>query len=655
MWWWSLLAEFFIVSSLSLLFIWQIENLGFLFRKFIFLTTQRVDKTIVNPENFYLSGVSVFSINLFLGLLVFGMSCFYLGVLRILSRELVIGVAALSSILIFLLFKRGRGFAWRLRLRFFVADNKFILIGLGLFFVLVLPFAFRPITNFDALWYHLTIPKFFLQEGNIDYLGAHTRYSVHPYLNFFWNLWPLSLPLPIPIQGMVINLFQVFIVLFGLLFVLQLAKSRLFSWSPILQVLAPSIIALFPASLIWFGAGYNDLYGLILGLVSVLYAYKLSQQDRVNLYEFVLLMCLLITVFLVKVFFAIFAALVFIFFTVTCFHKFTFIQLKDFFTRDFWSWNNLKVVITCCFLLFLIFILPCLVRSFIFTGRLLDPIGAPGITEDAYRYAGSDNAVNHWTKFVWVRLVKSLSEIFIYQYGLFFIVDSLAFLQESFWRKYKFLWLLGIIGFWSVYSFSIVTEWRYFLPSAALLGFLGLVNINLVNHLSKKIIVTGLILVFGFHVGFTYYLSYYTDNRYRDIYILKKQTYDEFLTERNGQQVFDYYPGAKAVLPSNLSKSEKIFVFGVHNLAYIENPIITYDSHSRLFVDVRSFSDFIQVLKTQQVRFMLLKRTTVDDLCAQLMAAKQLSQNCVSEIELTKGLQVVAVDKPQQAIWVKII
>jgi len=200
-----------------------------------------------------------------------------------------------------------------------------------------------------------------------------------------------------------------------------------------------------------------------------------------------------------------------------------------------------------------------------------------------------------------------------------------------------------------------VTEWRYFLPSAALLGFLGLVNINLVNHLSKKIIITGLILVFSFHVGFTYYLSYYTDNRHRDIYILKKQTYDEFLTQRNGQWVFDYYPGAKAVLPSDLSKSEKIFVFGVHNLAYIENPIITYNSHSRLFLDVLIFSDFIQVLKSEQVRFMLLKRTTVYDLCMHIARIKQLNQNCTHELRLTNNLQIVAIDEPQQAVWVKII
>jgi len=40
----------------------------------------------------------------------------------------------------------------------------------------------------------------------------------------------------------------------------------------------------------------------------------------------------------------------------------------------------------------------------------------------------------------------------------------------------------------------------------------------------------------------------------------------------------------------------------------------------------------------------------------QLMALKQLpDQNCLPEIELTNDLTVVAIDKPQQAIWVKIV
>jgi len=71
---------------------------------------------------------------------------------------------------------------------------------------------------------------------------------------------------------------------------------------------------------------------------------------------------------------------------------------------------------------------------------------------------------------------------------------------------------------------------------------------------------------------------------------------------------------------------------------------------------VKTFSDFIKVLKTEKIRFMLLKRTTVYDLCMQLMAVKQLpDQDCLPEIEFTNDLKVVAIDQPQQAIWVKIV
>jgi len=140
--WWSLLTEFFLVSSLSLLFVWQIENWGFLFRKLLFSITQQIDQKVTELDDFSLTNISSFLINTFLGLLVFGMSFFYLGVLRVLSKELVIGVTSVSAILIFLFFKRWQNFTW-VRLQSFVIDNKFILVGLFLFFVFSVTFCFQ--------------------------------------------------------------------------------------------------------------------------------------------------------------------------------------------------------------------------------------------------------------------------------------------------------------------------------------------------------------------------------------------------------------------------------------------------------------------------------------------------------------------------------
>ncbi len=639
-------------SFLSLFFIWQIENFGFLSRKIIFFLSKKIDKTkdTVKDKGNIKIDFSPFLINIFLGLLAFGMIFFFIGSLRILSKEIVLLMTLISSVCIFVFFKRWQEFSYS-NLKSFFDENKFILLGVFLFFILTLPFTFRPITNFDALWYHLTIPKFFLQEGNIDYLGVHTRYSVHPYLNFFWNLWPLSLPLSIPLQGMIINFFQTFVVGSGLLLASQIGKN-LFSWSRLLQVLAPVLIGITPVSLIWFGAGYNDLYGMIFGLIAVLYTYHLSQKNEVYFHEFIVLICLLISTFLIKIFFAIFIVFVFLYFLFTNLDKLTFLENKKVLAKEFWSWKNLKILILSLFLLFSIFILPWIVRSLIFTGRPLDPIGAPGITEDAYAFAGSGDSVNHWTKFIWLRFLNSFPNIILYNYGLFFALGVFAFLQKSFWEKYKNLWLVGFSSFWVIYFLSIVTQWRYFLASASLLVFLGLTSIGLIKHINQKILAFVVIFLFLVNISFTYYSSYYADNRNRDIYILKGQTYDDFLSDRNGKWMYDYYQSDNSVLPEGLNSSEKIFVFGVHNLAYIKNPIITIDSHNYLFKNTKTVQEFVEVLKDEGVKFLLLKRSNIEILCEKLNLENS-ETFCVKNIE-TKLWFKVGEDGEQQVVWVKL-
>jgi len=58
--WWPLLAEFFLVSSLSLLFVWQIENWGFLFRKLLFSITRQIDQKVTELDDFSLTNISSF-------------------------------------------------------------------------------------------------------------------------------------------------------------------------------------------------------------------------------------------------------------------------------------------------------------------------------------------------------------------------------------------------------------------------------------------------------------------------------------------------------------------------------------------------------------------------------------------------------------------
>lgn len=638
------LQEFLLTFPLTVLFLWQVENLGFLLVRAVKLVSVKTGRQLSWEPVFW--NQHIFQI--FLGLLVFGMLFFGVGVARMLSREIVLGLTLIVSLSIFVIHRRWREYKLT-SLRLFWNQNKANLLGVLLFFGLTFGFTFRPITNFDALWYHLTIPKFFLQEGNIDYLGLLTRYSVHPYINFFWNMWPLSLPISIPLQGMVVNFVQTIVVALGLLLANQFG-AQLFNWGKLTQLVAPSLLGINLATIIWYGAGYNDLYGMVFGLLTALYAYYLSRKDRIYFDEFLTLGLLIAATFLIKLFFAMFACLVFVYFFATSLGKLEFLLESNVRSRAFWRLNNLKLLALPVLAVLGIFILPWLIRSFVFTGRILDPVGAPGMSEDLYWYAGSNTPANHWFKFVWYRLYHSLGHMFIWQYSPLFMLGALAFLNQNFWQKYRHLWLLAVGSFGLIFFLSIVLEWRYFLPSAALLAFLGLTVLGETrNYLSERLFNISLLVSLFLLISITWYSGYHTDGRGRDMYLLTNESIDTFLAKRSGTSIFDYYASGQTPRPKDLNKQEKIFVIGVHNLAYIENPILDIYAHGPKFDGIKTTQELVELLKAENVRFILSKRQDIISFCRE----RQFTDwwRCTNDNDYWT---VDVYDEPQQATWYRL-
>jgi len=645
--------EFWLVFGLAVFFLWQVENLGFLIRLIIYKLASKLNLKISFNQNVF----SDYFFNIFLGLLIFGMTFFWVGVLHLLSPNLVLLGTFLAAVSIFFKFKRWKNFDLKV-LSNWIIENKFILIGCSIFTILVLPHTFRPIVSFDALWYHLSIPKLFLQEGNINYLGTHTRYSVHPYLNFFWNFWPLSLPLSIPLQTMVVNFIQTLVFVIGLFLSMQFAQN-LFAWSKLALIVGPTLIGLNLATVLWFGAGYNDLYGMILGLVLVLFVYYLSQKNKIYFDEFVLTGLFLSLVFLIKVFFAIFACIVFVYFVLTSLSKLDFLQVKDLKQSNFWTLKNLKIFTLTIVSILVFFIIPWLVRSYLHTDRLLDPIGAPGMSEDVFWYAGSMNAQNHWTRFVWVRLYQNLGQIMFAQYGLLFVIGLFALINKFFWEKYKELWAVGVIGFWGVFLISVVMEFRYFLPGAALLSFLGLTLINSLKHFPKNWIVGFLSILFVINIiGVGYSVFYKSVDK---MYIWANQSYDNFLEVNLSGDIFSYYPSANSPKPPNLSYTDKIFVFNLQQIAYIPNPLITISSHPEIFDSITSTQDLANRLQAHNIKYILLKTHKFN------FVTKSFEENSVNDICQRLGIKddpecqeesqfwtVETRDEKQQIIWLRI-
>ncbi len=625
------------------------------------------------------------------GLLILGMMYFWLGVFNLFYKDILLLTALVFPTIRFSFrIIKATYFNFKTKLRHIpsvkknsilikldnfwvnIKEQRYLLSGLSLFSILSFPAAFRPIIQFDAIWYHLTIPKLFLQAGNINYNGEFLRYSVHPYLNFFWNSLFLSTPQNLVIQGLAINIFQWILIILGMYFALK-TISKLTSIPAWLLILAPSLLGILNNVTNAYGAGYNDLYGVAITLFLIPFLYQLSLQKEINIKQIIWVLLSIITLTLLKIFFALFGGLVFIYLIWLILDKqnskFTsplklsendanilltndinsnyngrskviiklfirpslpiknyLIEIQKFIANTKLSFirnNNFWIGFGLTALTFgLIFILPWIVRSFTQTGRLLDPIGAPGINEDAYNFSGSKTALNHWTYFVWVRLAKNLLQIPLWRYspllGLAFI---LPFFKQFQLKKYLSLWLLGMSGFWSIYIFSIVSEWRYFLPAVYTLLIVLIIFVaenwsNWKGKFSKK---TKWIVIAGccFVIVFNYGLVLKTTDLKSDMYIFQGQTSDEYLTSRVSQWQFGYYKNEGSFQPENLTATETILVLNLQGMAYVSNPILSPRAQPELFQNLENINDLTQLLKDKNVSFVLMKNQDISKLCEQ--------------------------------------
>jgi hypothetical protein len=529
-----------------------------------------------------------------------------------------------------------------------ISKQQFLFSGLGIFSILSFPAVFRPIIQFDAIWYHLTIPKLFLQVGNINYNGEFVRYSVHPYLNFFWNSFFLSTPLSPAVQGLAINLFQWILIILGMYFAFSTISkiNKIPNW---LLILGPALLGIVNNVTNAYGAGYNDIYGIAIMLFLVPFLYQLQTQENILLVEIVWVMMSIVCLALLKVFFALFSALIFLYLLWIVYDKKRFNFKKD---QQFW----LSIMfISIGFVV--IFIIPWLIRSYLQTGRILDPIGAPGINEDAYNFAGSGNAITHWTRFVWTRLAKNLALILTIRYtpllGLAFLLPIFKSFRT---KQYLPIWLLGMAGFWGIYFFSIVSEWRYFLPSVYTLLLVLIIFISekwsdFSEFISKKFklsikTIQAIIIVFCCTlIPLSYILTLKTTDLGKDMYIFQNQSIDQYLQSRVGKWKFGYYPSPLSFKPDQIKSNETILVVSLQGMAYVDQPFISPWINIEDFKNIKDIKQLKAFLESKNIKFVMTKNIGFNQFCAQT-----IKQEC-DEAELNSVLQNEGRTEEQNVTW----
>lgn len=126
----------------------------------------------------------------FLALLIgiYSYTIFLLGILHFFNAKFVFFLTLIFFLILisgFYIFNRNN-YSYKILKRFFFLESKikFLVASIMLFVLVNLVGVLGPETAFDATWYHLTIPKIFIQNNQIFFIkGSLFYYSVMPQLS----------------------------------------------------------------------------------------------------------------------------------------------------------------------------------------------------------------------------------------------------------------------------------------------------------------------------------------------------------------------------------------------------------------------------------------------------------------------------------------
>jgi hypothetical protein len=632
----NIIQVFFLTITPSILFLILMEQIGFFVTKVIQTMTKSVD-----------TANQGFVLRVFVGLLVWTMLLLAMGSLNILFSDLVKYGLIVIGLVIFILFRRYKQTNLG-KIKLFFLTNRYILLGVLIFFAIGSITAFRPITEFDSLWYHITTPKIFLQDHNTAFKGGGIfRYSVHPFINFFISIWPLTLPLPTVYTSMIINWIQFLIVALGAFWTTQLGKKQ-FGFNTTMQIATPSLLGLNATAIFLYGTGYNDIYGMIFGLVASLYIFSLSTQKKVSLTSVWIAIMLIVCLMLVKVFFIIHGIFL-------CIYLLSVVQKAH-------KTDNTNPSIKQLFLVFgigfVVFILPWLIRSYFYTGKLLYPIGDKGVEVDTYINAGSVDANNHWSSFIWQRFDNSLVLLLLFSYSPLFLLGIFSLINSSISKKIIELWVYSFVSFWVVFFISIYYDPRYLFGSASVFVFLGIV---IFSELSRKLTAITMLALLLLPTGYIYlsyrYVNAQSRNWLKGYLIPSLKTgitpIEVLVTAFKANQEYAYTPDYKSdyfELPDGIKKTDIIFIINNVHLAYFDFKVIHPYTEPSIYTSnkLKTASDFYAALKKDGVNYIYANNQSISDQC------KLLKINDYENCDKSDYVEITLKDKPENITWYKL-
>lgn len=390
-----------------------------------------------------------------------------------------------------------------------------------------------PELGFDALWYHLTLPKIYLQTEKIFFIpGGLFYYSAMPKLTEMLYL-PTLIFSPEGILAKFIHF------LFGILSAISLYKLNRRFLNQKFSLLATLI---FYTSLVvgWESTtAYVDLSRCFFEILSLdLLLSYLETKKQKFLLESAITMGLSLSVKLIA------------FFSLLSISLFMFIKIKK-------PLSVLKFVFTA-----ILIPLPWFIFSYLNTGNPFYPVFEK-ILDSSHLIPLP--GLFRFLKDTWILFYKP-QDPHSFIYLAFFPLVAISYLKETS-SKFKdlFLYFIFCLVFW--YLTPRTGGSRFFIPYLPVLSLLTVLGVNYTRRFYQKIFLLSCLICFSINISY----RFLANSKFLPV-ILNKVSKDQFLSQHLNFENGDFLDPKQEI--KKIVKNELVLIYCSHNLFYADFPFV---------------------------------------------------------------------------------
>ena len=476
----------------------------------------------------------MFSIAILIGIYLY--SIVFLGLLGLLYKQHIIIISILYILVsLFFLNKQYDFFGQEVKILSFVKNtSKFILLSLTLILiqaVVNLAGALGPELSFDALWYHLTLPKIYLENHSIDYIsGGLFYYSAIPRLTEM--LYVVGLALGSEVFAKLTHFS------FGILCLIAIYKiSRKF----LSKNFSLLVLVLFYSNLVvgWMSiTAYIDLARTFFEIMA-LWGFVEWQQSKKSIWliESTVMLGLAISTKLL----AIGSLFIFIFLIF-----FTLVQKSKF------KWRSIITSILVYWWFAFLILLPWFIFAFIHTGNPVYPFFT-----NIYPVKFNFNLINP------LNLSDPISPFYL------IMLPVAIFIYKKFNSSIKLIFLYSFLAIFIWYLTPQTGGGRFILPYLPAFSIISVVVIDKMKNLKIQKLFIGLIIFLSL---FSILYRGVANSKYIPV-ILGKESKAQFLSNHLNFSFGDFYD-TDGYFAKKIKTKDMVLLYGFHNLYYVNFPFI---------------------------------------------------------------------------------